>query len=125
MLTVGGFPQGLGVDAGGIVVEMGEGVDNLKAGDVVCGCTRLGSRGYNTGQEFVSFAPFPALHWASNVLIHPTVFDGCTGYHSKAEELYAAAGLHVGCERGGMYERLYQLTRQRWRPPSMLIVVVY
>jgi NADPH:quinone reductase-like Zn-dependent oxidoreductase len=50
---VDGFPVGLGVDAAGVVTKVGEKASSkFKVGDEVCGCTRLGSRGYNTAQEF-------------------------------------------------------------------------
>lgn len=53
LLTVDGFPVGLGVDAAGVVVKVGEKASaKFKVGDEVCGCTRLGTRGYNTAQEF-------------------------------------------------------------------------
>jgi NADPH:quinone reductase-like Zn-dependent oxidoreductase len=53
MLVVDGFPVGLGVDAAGVVVKVGEQAGaTFKVGDEVCGCTRLGTRGHNTAQEF-------------------------------------------------------------------------
>ncbi|OAX81731.1 hypothetical protein ACJ72_03922 [Emergomyces africanus] len=48
------WPLGLGVDVGGIVVKVGENAaSRFKVGDQVCGCTRLGSPGYNSGQEYL------------------------------------------------------------------------
>jgi NADPH:quinone reductase-like Zn-dependent oxidoreductase len=53
LLVADGFPVGLGVDAAGVVVKVGDQAGaKFKVGDEVCGCTRLGTRGYNTAQEF-------------------------------------------------------------------------
>jgi NADPH:quinone reductase-like Zn-dependent oxidoreductase len=52
------WPVGLGVDVGGIVVETGDEAASkygFKVGDAVFGCTRLGSLGYNSAQEFFLF----------------------------------------------------------------------
>lgn len=39
----------------GVVVKVGENAASMfKVGDHVCGCTRLGYPGYNSGQEYVS-----------------------------------------------------------------------
>lgn len=54
------FPIVLGCDASGTVVEVGPGVTKFKVGDAVFGCTRLGSEGYGTFQDFVS------LSWISS-----------------------------------------------------------
>jgi NADPH:quinone reductase-like Zn-dependent oxidoreductase len=44
-----------GCDAAGVVVKVGEqAASKFKVGDEVCGCTRLGIKGYSTCQEFVS-----------------------------------------------------------------------
>jgi NADPH:quinone reductase-like Zn-dependent oxidoreductase len=52
------WPLVLGVDAGGVVVKAGKNavgpLGAFKEGDEVCGCTRLGLKGYATGQEYVS-----------------------------------------------------------------------
>ena len=52
------WPLVLGCDAAGVIVEVGPNANGplgpLKAGDEVCGCTRLGSKGYSTCQEYVS-----------------------------------------------------------------------
>jgi NADPH:quinone reductase-like Zn-dependent oxidoreductase len=51
------WPFVVGCDAAGIVVKAGsKAVGTLgpfKVGDEVLGCTRLGSKGYSTGQEYV------------------------------------------------------------------------
>jgi len=49
------WPLVLGVDAGGVIVEAGENATSeygLKPGDEVCGCTRLGTKGHSTAQEY-------------------------------------------------------------------------
>jgi NADPH:quinone reductase-like Zn-dependent oxidoreductase len=54
-LLVVEWPLVLGVDASGVIVEAGEDAQSkysLKVGDYVCGCTRLGSKQYSTGQEY-------------------------------------------------------------------------
>ena len=55
LLVADGFPIGLGVDASGTIVSVGSNVPttfpHLTVGSHVCGCTRLGTRGYNTAQE--------------------------------------------------------------------------
>lgn len=51
------WPLGLGVDVGGVVVKAGENAAPMfKVGDHVCGSTRLGYPGYNSGQEYVSIS---------------------------------------------------------------------
>lgn len=51
---VSSFPIVLGCDASGTVVEVGKDAESMfKAGDRVCGCTRLGEVGYGTLQEYV------------------------------------------------------------------------
>ena len=54
-LLVLAWPLILGVDASGVIVEAGEEAQKkygFKAGDYVCGCTRLGSIGYSTCEEY-------------------------------------------------------------------------
>ena len=54
-LLVVDWPLVLGCDASGVVVESGETAKSkygFNVGDHVCGCTRLGSKGYSTAQEF-------------------------------------------------------------------------
>jgi NADPH:quinone reductase-like Zn-dependent oxidoreductase len=46
------WPLTLGVDASGVIVETGDKVSNLKVGDHVCGCTRLGTTQYSACQEY-------------------------------------------------------------------------
>lgn len=49
------WPLFLGVDVAGVVVKVGENAASMfKVGDHVCGCTRVGYPGYNSGQEYVS-----------------------------------------------------------------------
>jgi NADPH:quinone reductase-like Zn-dependent oxidoreductase len=50
------WPFVLGCDASGVVVEAGEKAEKeygFKAGDYVCGCTRLGTKAYSTCQEYL------------------------------------------------------------------------
>ena len=52
------WPLVPGCDAGGVVVKAGKNAvsalgEHFKEGDRVCGCTRLGSPGYATFQEYV------------------------------------------------------------------------
>jgi NADPH:quinone reductase-like Zn-dependent oxidoreductase len=59
------WPLGLCVDAAGVVVKAGVKAigplgTKFEKGDEVCGCTRLGMKGYASGQEFVS-ADFDCL----------------------------------------------------------------
>lgn len=54
-ILVVNWPLVLGVDAGGVVVEVGKEAASkygFQAGDEVFGCTRLGSLGYSAGQEY-------------------------------------------------------------------------
>jgi NADPH:quinone reductase-like Zn-dependent oxidoreductase len=53
------WPLVPGCDAGGVVVKAGKNAisplgEQFNEGDKVCGCTRLGSPGYGTFQEYVS-----------------------------------------------------------------------
>jgi NADPH:quinone reductase-like Zn-dependent oxidoreductase len=63
-ILVESWPFVPGCDAAGIVVKVGEqAASKFKVGDEVCGCTRLGSKGYSTCQEFVgsfSYVPRPS-----------------------------------------------------------------
>ncbi|KAG5300986.1 oxidoreductase, zinc-binding dehydrogenase family, conidia-enriched transcript [Histoplasma ohiense] len=48
------WPLFLGVDVAGVVVKVGENAASMfKVGDYVCGCTRVGYPGYNSGQEYL------------------------------------------------------------------------
>ncbi|EEH10191.1 predicted protein [Histoplasma capsulatum G186AR] len=48
------WPLFLGVDVAGVVVKVGENAASMfKVGDHVCGCTRVGYPGYNSGQEYL------------------------------------------------------------------------
>ena len=66
-----GFPVGLGVDASGIIVKLGPttatSTSKFAVGDLVCGCTRLGSRGYNTAQEFFLMDTHVTIPKPSNI----------------------------------------------------------
>ncbi len=70
-LLVLSWPWVVGCDAAGVVVKVGEkAASSFKEGDEVCGCTRLGSFGYSTCQEYVS----PGLSWLlGSYLMHWSV----------------------------------------------------
>ncbi|KAI9826824.1 MAG: lysophospholipid acyltransferase [Thelocarpon impressellum] len=52
-ILVVSWPIVLGCDAGGVVVEVGKDAgSSFKVGDEVCGCTRLGTPGHSTLQEY-------------------------------------------------------------------------
>jgi NADPH:quinone reductase-like Zn-dependent oxidoreductase len=54
-ILVESWPFVPGCDAAGIVVKVGEQAASIfNVGDEVCGCTRLGTKGYSTCQEFVN-----------------------------------------------------------------------
>ena len=55
-ILVQSWPLIAGVDAAGVVVEVGEkAASGFKVGDEVCGCTRIGTEGYSTMEEYVGF----------------------------------------------------------------------
>jgi threonine dehydrogenase-like Zn-dependent dehydrogenase len=74
-ILVESWPFVPGCDAAGIVVKVGEQASSkFKVGDEVCGCTRLGSKGYSTCQEFVG-SSFYILS-TSILICFRTVLDG-------------------------------------------------
>ena len=69
-LLVVGWPLGLGVDAVGIVVEVGSEASSkygFKTGDQVFGCTRLGSLGYTGAQEYFLFDAAVTMRKPKNI----------------------------------------------------------
>lgn len=67
-VLVTSWPFVFGCDAAGVVVEVGdEAADKFKVGDEVCGCTRLGTPGHSTAQEFVRIS-FTPLCYATRLL---------------------------------------------------------
>ena len=69
-LLVDKWPAGLGADASGVVVEMGKDAKNkygFKAGDYVCGCTRIGNRQYSTCREFFLMDAQVTMRKPSNI----------------------------------------------------------
>ncbi len=69
-LLVVGWPLGLGVDAGGVVVEAGSEASSkygFKAGDQIFGCTRLGTLGYTAAQEYFLFDAAVAFKKPDNI----------------------------------------------------------
>jgi len=64
------WPLVLGVDTGGVVVEVGKDASpkyGFKAGDEVFGCTRIGSPGYAAGQEYFLMDARVALPKPKNI----------------------------------------------------------
>lgn len=48
------WPLVPGIDVAGVVEKVGEKASSsFKVGDQVCGCTRIGARGYSACQEYV------------------------------------------------------------------------
>lgn len=71
-LQVDEWPAGLGADASGVVVEVGPVAAkkyDLKAGDYVCGCTRVGPRQYSTCREFFLMDAQVAMRKPSNLSV--------------------------------------------------------
>ncbi len=63
------WPAVLGCDAGGLVLECGDGVTKFKPGDYAYGCTRVGKNQYSTYQETFLMDEDIALKKSSNISI--------------------------------------------------------
>lgn len=92
-ILVESWPFVPGCDAAGIVVKVGEqAATKFKVGDEVCGCTRLGSKGYSTCQEFVG-PPFHILSAPNLICLH-IVLDGRRFDYSQASKSQPCRGSH-------------------------------
>jgi len=89
------WPLVLGVDTGGIVVEVGESVTpkyGLKVGDEVFGCTRLGCAGYSCGQEYFLMDACVTIPKPANL---PLVDAATLGVASETASLALFEGLEL------------------------------
>jgi NADPH:quinone reductase-like Zn-dependent oxidoreductase len=78
-LLVVAWPLGLGVDAAGVVVEVGSEAGSkqgFKKGDQVFGCTRLGMLGYNGAQEYFLMDAAVTLRKPDNISLVEAVTLG-------------------------------------------------
>ncbi len=119
------WPMVLGCDASGVVVEVGEGVEELKEGDGVCGCSRLGHLAHSTCQEYVCACVLCLLELVMGesrrvqfcrvavvVIFMPCLLptmltigavpDGRQAHDSETEERHVRAGGYAG--RGDLCE---------------------
>ena len=85
-LLVTAWPIVLGCDASGVVTIVGDGAaSNLKVGDRVCGCTRLGVPGFSTFQEYFCMdsnlaLPIPKdLSYQQGATIGVGTYTACLG----------------------------------------------
>jgi NADPH:quinone reductase-like Zn-dependent oxidoreductase len=78
-LLVVSWPFVPGVDASGVVVKVGENAaSRFKIGDYICGCTRLGTKGHSTCQEYVRALLRREMVLSADLNV---VLDGCCGDH--------------------------------------------
>ena len=96
-LLVVSFPIVLGCDAAGTVVEIGSGVKKFKQGDQVCGCTRLGSPGYCTFQEFFLMDEDLIIKTPENISLLESSTVGVGSYT-------AALGIYDGMKIGASHQ---------------------
>jgi len=77
------WPFVMGCDAAGVIVKAGSKavgpLGPFKAGDEVLGCTRLGSKGYSSCQEYVQQS---CDGTDCSMLLTMTVPDGCSSSNS-------------------------------------------
>lgn len=69
-VLVSSWPIGLGADASGVVVEVGQEAKDkygFQGGEYVCGCTRIGHRDYSTSREYFLMDAQVAMRKPSNL----------------------------------------------------------
>ena len=87
--------MGLGVDAAGTIVKVGSKASSkFKVGDEVCGCTRLGSRGYNTVQEYFLMDAEVTIPKPKNISIQQAATVG-VGTETACLGLFNGLGIEV------------------------------
>ena len=93
-VLVTSWPIGLGADASGVIVEVGQDAKEkygFEAGQYVCGCTRIGQREYSTAREFFLMDAQVAMRRPSNLSLAEAATIG-------AAFQTASIGLFVGLQ---------------------------
>ena len=107
-LLVTHWPVVLGCDAGGVVVEVGQGSSSsIKVGQRVAGCTRLGVPGYSTFQEFFLMDERLALQIPEEMSYQQAATLGVGTYT-------ACLGLFQGLELGSPVTSSSQRSKGEW-----------
>jgi len=92
-ILVQSWPLIAGVDAAGVVVKVGEkAASGFKVGDEVCGCTRLGTEGYSTMEEYFLMDADVTILKPKNL---PLVEAATIGVGSETAALAVWTGLEI------------------------------
>lgn len=95
------WPVVIGVDASGIIVEAGKEAQekyNMRPGTYVCGCTRIGMKGYAAGQEYFLMDAQVAMPKPSNITTLQAATLG-VGIETAACAIFQ--GLHIDIADAG------------------------